>query len=561
MKLEPSWNRNGRRAGELAPSACDVQGGFQAGQVRRAEDDTAARGDVDEVEVDPRLRDLARQVRQHAGAVLDLDDDHLALARHRDVRDREGVPRGLRVLDEDVELGLLTRPDARGRRDVHARVADRGRDLSERPGDVLDVDGQVDRHAVGRQPIRRKPGAARDVLQRPMAPRVVILVAVVASLALPAGASAVPVPAMTPPVTVVPSPGLPADVQVDHSNANLAVAYFRGRVFMVFRTAKWQIADDNARLYVVSSVDQVHWRFEGKFAYGRDLREPRLFVWKKKLFLYFALLGSNAAAFEPGGEMATRWIAPGKWVKPRRILPQPDFIAWAVKAHRGKAYMSGYTGGGGTFQPNPPPKYVYWLTTTDGWNWKPIDPARKIVYTGQCGETDFAFMPDGSLVTACQTEEVDKLGWGAKVCTAPARELALWTCRGDPRRLDSPFVFVYQGYAYVIARRQPNFGGNYDLGLPKTPDTDPEFVLYDGTYAATTKRCSLWSIDTKTRTFTPLFDVPGVGDTCYPEMIRQPHGQFLVYNYTSPLDGSDPPWGTALTVGDTLIYRMTLQFG
>ena len=283
-----------------------------------------------------------------------------------------------------------------------------------------------------------------------MAPRVVILVAVVASLALPAGASAVPVPAMTPPVTVVPSPGLPPDVQVDHSNANLAVAYYRGRVFMVFRTAKWQIADDNARLYVVSSVDQVHWRFEGKFAYGRDLREPRLFVWKKKLFLYFALLGSNAAAFEPGGEMATRWIAPGKWVKPRRILPQPDFIAWAVKTHRGNAY--------------------------------------------------------------------------------------------------------------VIARRQPNFGGNYDHGLPKTPDTDPEFALYDGTYAATTKRCSLWSIDTKTREFTPLFDVPGVGDTCYPEMIRQPHGRFLVYNYTSPLDGSDPPWGTALTVGDTLIYRMTLQF-
>ena len=77
--------------------------------------------------------------------------------------------------------------------------------------------------------------------------------------------------------------------------------------------------------------------------------------------------------------------------------------------------------------------------------------------------------------------------------------------------------------------------------------------------AATTKRCALWSIDTTSRTFAPLEDVPGVGDTCYPEIIRQPRGRFLVYNYTSPLDGSDPPWGTALTTGDTLIYRMTLQ--
>jgi hypothetical protein len=384
-------------------------------------------------------------------------------------------------------------------------------------------------------------------------------IAVVAALALAAPAVAVPVPAMTPPVTVVPSPGLPAGMAVDRSNANLSIAYFQKRVWMVFRTAKWQIADDKARLYVISSADQEHWRLEGQFAYGRDVREPRLFVWRKRLFLYFALLGSNAAAFEPGGTLATRWLAPGKWAKPFRIL-YDDFIPWAVKAHRGKAYMLGYTGGGGTFQPNPPPKHVYWLTTRDGWHWVPVDPARPIVYTGQCGETDFAFLPDGRLVTACQTEEVDKLGWGAKVCTAPARDTASWTCRGDTRRLDSPFVFVYGSNAYVIARRQPNFGGEYDLHASAIPDTDAQFALYDASYAATTKRCALWSIDTSTRAFTPLVDLPGVGDTCYPSIIRQPRGRFLVYNYTSPLDGTDPPWGTALTVGETIIYRMTLQF-
>ena len=386
-----------------------------------------------------------------------------------------------------------------------------------------------------------------------------MVLAVVGAAILPATAGAVPVPAITPPTTVVPSAGLPPEVQVDHSNANLAIAYFHHRTWMVFRTAKWQIADDNARLYVVSSRDQRHWRFEGQFAYGRDLREPRLFVWKKKLFLYFALLGNNAAAFDPGGTMATRWMAVGKWAKPRKIL-MDDFIPWSVKAHRGKAYLLGYTGGGGTFQPNPPPKYVYFMTTRDGWSWTPVDPRHKVVYTGQCGETDMAWMPDGSMVTACQTEEVDKLGWGAKVCTAPAKALAVWTCRGDPRRLDSPFVFVYGGQAYVIARRQPNYGGNYDLGIPNLPDTDAQFAAYDGAYAATTKRCALWSIDTATREFAPLVDVPGVGDTCYPEMIRRPKGRFLVYNYTSPLDGSDPPWGTALTAGDTLIYRMTLRF-
>ena len=363
---------------------------------------------------------------------------------------------------------------------------------------------------------------------------------------------------MSAPVTVVPSAGLPQQVKVNRSNANLSVARFRGRIYMVFRTAIWQIAD-SATLYVVSSRDQRHWRFEASFNYGRDLREPRLLAWRGHLFLYFALLGSNPAAFEPGGTMETRELAPGQWTTPRRILFD-DFIPWSVKVHRGVPYMLGYTGGGGTYSPNPPPKKVFWLTTADGVRWHAVKRGHPIVYTGQCGETDFAFMPDGSLVTACQTEEVDKLGWGAKVCTAPAHDLAVWTCRGDPRRLDSPFVFVYKGDAYVIARRQPNFGGNYDLRYDWLPNTDAQFAAYDAAYAATTKRCALWSIDPRTRRFDPLTDVPGWGDTCYPSIVQRPHQRFLVYNYTTPLDGNDEPWGIALTADKTVIYRMTMSF-
>ena len=108
---------------------------FRASRSARPEDHAIARGDVDEVEVDPGPGDLASQVRQHAGAVLDLDHDDLALAGDRDMGDRQRVLRGLGVRDEDVQLGPLARPDAGGRRDVHAGVADRGRHLAPaRPG-------------------------------------------------------------------------------------------------------------------------------------------------------------------------------------------------------------------------------------------------------------------------------------------------------------------------------------------------------------------------------------------------------------------------------------------
>ena len=56
------------------------------------------------------------------------------------------VAGGLGVRDEDVQLGPLARPDARGRGDVDAGVADRGRDLRERSGRVLDVDDQIEGH-------------------------------------------------------------------------------------------------------------------------------------------------------------------------------------------------------------------------------------------------------------------------------------------------------------------------------------------------------------------------------------------------------------------------------
>jgi len=127
-------------------------------------------------------------------------------------------------------------------------------------------------------------------------------------------------PSMSPPVQVVPSSGLPAEVRDNRSNNNVHTVLHGGRIFMVFRTAHWHLAASDARLYVVSSTDQRRWRFEGEFSYQRDLREARLLSWNGRLLLYFALLGANPVAFEPGGTMATEYLGPGHWTTPRRIL-------------------------------------------------------------------------------------------------------------------------------------------------------------------------------------------------------------------------------------------------
>ncbi len=73
---------------------------------------------------------------------------------------------GLCVLDEDVKLDPLVRPNARGGGDVDAGVADRARHLGQRPRGVLDVDDEVERHVprCWAQPTGARPAVAAKLL-------------------------------------------------------------------------------------------------------------------------------------------------------------------------------------------------------------------------------------------------------------------------------------------------------------------------------------------------------------------------------------------------------------
>src|ERR687888_660904 len=88
------------RALDESRSAPRVERRPQAREVGGAEDHAIAGGDVDEVEVDPGLGDLPRQVGKHAGPVLDVDHDDLTLPADGEMGDRQRVPRRLGVGDE-----------------------------------------------------------------------------------------------------------------------------------------------------------------------------------------------------------------------------------------------------------------------------------------------------------------------------------------------------------------------------------------------------------------------------------------------------------------------------
>lgn len=359
------------------------------------------------------------------------------------------------------------------------------------------------------------------------------------------------------PVQIIPSENLPENVKVQQANNNLDIVKHEDRIFFAFRTAPNHFASSETVMYVLSSVDEKTWEFETEIKMGTDLREPRFLLYNGRLFLYFAVLGSNPVKFEPQGMMVTEYTGRGKWTEPVWIYV-PGFIPWRTKVVNGKTYMLGYVGGENIYQNDREAVNVHWLTTEDGYSWKPVIADQPVVLSGGNSETDFVFLDDGLLVAVSRNEEGDELGWGSKICRAKSNFPGKWECVQDPKKYDSPLMFRHGKDIYLIGRRNLTDTGNYDLFMRELPP-DQQTLYYEYDYWQHPKRCSLWRINPDALSVSFVLDLPSKGDTCFAGLIQLSEDEYLIYNYTSPLDGEDLFWFDGQT-GPTIIYRTVLKF-
>lgn len=366
-----------------------------------------------------------------------------------------------------------------------------------------------------------------------------------------------PQAAFTEPVQVVPNPVFPPAVTTNRSNNNLDIADFEGRLFLVFRTAPSHFASTDTVLYLVSSTDQKRWDFEARFALGSDLREPRFFVWNNELYLYFAQLGQNPTAFEPGRMWRTQRLGLATWSTPVTVF-EPDFIPWRIKYLAGRPLLIGYKGGENIYNLSGDPIEVYLLTTHDGLNWEPVNPKQPVVLWGGASETDIEIDASGTLYAVARNEAGDETGFGSKICRAPKSDITAWECKADPRKYDSPLLLKVKDEIFLIARRNISPTGHYDLNQRHLSWTE-QYVKYQYDYWSRPKRCTVWWLHKTELQVEPLIDLPSRGDTCFPSALPRGDGQFLVYNYTSPLDGPDVSWIRG-QYGPTLIYSTILSF-
>ncbi len=259
--------------------------------------------------------------------------------------------------------------------------------------------------------------------------------------------------------------------------------------------------------------------------------------------------------FVPLGALVTRYLGPDEWTEPADFGDE-GFIPWRTKLVDGVPYMLGYVGGENIYDMDGEGTVVLWLTTDDGEEWVPVVEGQPDVISGGVSETDFVFLDDGTLIAVSRNERGDDTGFGSKICRAEAGSLGDWECVNDPRKYDSPLLFRHQSTIYLIGRRNLNETGHFDLG--EEGDWEDLGLGYQLDYWSHPKRCALWTVDPDSLEVEWVLDLPSAGDTCFPGLVQVSEQDYLLANYTSPLDDLDISWVQGQN-GRTSIYRVLLS--
>jgi hypothetical protein len=353
------------------------------------------------------------------------------------------------------------------------------------------------------------------------------------------------------PRPIVPGPGLPDGLTVGRSNNNLDVAWHDGRLWLAWRTAPSHFASADAAVHVVVSDDGgVTWTHDHTVAPGRDLREPRLVSWQGTLLMYWFTAGTSGTSFAPDRIWVSSRDRTGPWRAPLAISP-PDCVVWRVRPVAGRLAMTLYRGAGSLFTRHPVPLTVEMWASDDGLAWEPLDPARPVVHDGG-SETEFIELPDGRVLSVVRKEGPEG-GWGADIGISHVgpgvAALSRGRWRADPRKFDSPLLFLDRGRPWLVTRRHLAFGGGFDLDVGPLRRLSPgaRTKLDQAAYWLTPKRTALYAIDPDALTATWVTDLPSAGDTAFAGEVpvdpaHPDDGRHLIFNYSSRVDRGWWPW-------------------
>jgi hypothetical protein len=340
----------------------------------------------------------------------------------------------------------------------------------------------------------------------------------------------------------------PADVR-----GNVDAVRFGGRVHLALRSAS---STGETRIDIVSSEDEVTFRRETSLTTDGELYAARLLAWNGALFAYASELRRDGSESKPSAVLATRLDREGVW-NDWKELPLEAQVVWRAKVERGIPLLTSYALSEKTYQFEEPTMEVRLLTTTDGFDWRPLRSGQRVVYRGGGTEAAFSSDEDGNLYSVVKNEAGDESGFGSALCAARASDWARWDCVNDPKKYDSPTLFTHEDELYLVARRHVAGDGSYDQAQGFTLLRRTNNEARD---LASQKRCSLWHFDRAHKRVDFVLDLPSRGNTCAAAVLPgTAEGEYVVYDQSSPTEGPDLSLQNGLAQ-PTYIYRHTLRF-
>lgn len=351
------------------------------------------------------------------------------------------------------------------------------------------------------------------------------------------------------PEIIVPSPKLPAGITTLKANNNLDATQYGSKFYVAFRTASNHFPGKKARLYIMSSPDMKEWTLEHYMHTGQDLREPRFMVLNDKLFLYYFEGSKKFYRFEPKNVWVASYDTTMHCWDDRKLNNMEGYVPWRIRTRNGKAYLSAYYGVN-LYSPENHNGDLRLFSTTDGYDWQPISEHAQVSLPG-AEEGEFDFDPEGNMWACIRLE-----GEGALVAYADKDSLQSWKTFRTKKKYDSSLMFMRNGEMYLIARR--NMGGNSDR-FPRWLPDNLRRKLNMIAYSLHSNKTSLYKLDKNTKTFEPILDLPGCGDTAFPALVRKDDNTYYFFNYTSDLKQPEKLWISG-QLGPTYIYMSELRF-
>lgn len=348
---------------------------------------------------------------------------------------------------------------------------------------------------------------------------------------------------------ILASPDFP--IILERHNSFPDAMIFKGKVYLVFRSAKHHFPTSSSRIIIVSKNKTQKWQLEQEFHMPKtDVRDPRFLIVNNQLHLYFGTTKANKHSFIPLSIYQSSTTGDNTW-QPSIPMYKPGYIISRIRKIGNKYLMCVYRWS----TKKPWFSQCRIIASDDGISWH--DRSKFGTLREEGVESDCISLSGNRLLWVIRNDYGIRNPAGSVLLVVNKKGQTI-AKRFDKRKFDAPLLVSIDKAICMVSRSQKSFKGNYNVGiklLPKLLKTG----MYLSLYWLTPKTTSLWEINPATLEVQKVTDLPSQGDTGYCSFVDTGKKEKLIYNYSSNIEGKQMNWRKGQG-RPTSIYQYAVDF-